>query len=456
MGTLSRRQVLKGAAGAGALMLANPSRGFPATSLGPDGASRRSRLFPNSKRFVVHADLHNHSVISGDAVGDPDTAYQNLRAAGLDAASLTEHAIMGKTHGQYSCHSGPCRQVTGMDDKDWERLRRLADAANRDGKFTAIRGFEWTTGTMGHVNVWFGSEWIDGLQARALVTPRGASELDQLFDVPPELTNLFKHLPETATMDGFYNWLDASPRRAVLPGGRDSLAGFNHPNEYGNFDGFAYDARVVDRLVTCEALNMGRDFFFFGTDEGKPHPLAACLDAGWRTGFIGVSDNHGEEYGVLGDRGGLWVKELTRAGVREALMARRVFATRIPGLRLDAAAKGVPMGGTVAHRRGPLTVEVDFDGGAAWAGKPVTIQVIRPGRPAPTLAKVVKTFVPRPDRPPIRFTVDVDIAQGQWMFLRITDPTNEPDGPMPAKYAAGGRVIGYTSPFFFTPPARSD
>ena len=454
MSTVSRRQVLKGAAAAGALMLASPAQGLSSAPLGPHGASRRSKLFPRSGRFLIHADLHNHSALSGDAVGDPDTAYQMLRSAGLDAASLTEHAIMGRTHGQYSCHSGPCRQVVGMDDKDWERLRRLADAANRDGTFTAIRGFEWTTGTMGHINVWFGSEWIDGLQAGALVTPSGAKELDQLFDVPPELLAVFEQLPETATMDGFYDWLAASPQRPVLPGGRDSLAGFNHPNEYGNFDGFAYDARVANRLVTCEALNMGRDFFFYGTDEGKPHPLAACLDAGWRTGFIGVSDNHGEEYGVIGDRGGLWVKELTRAGVREALIARRVFATRVPGLRLEAAAKGVPMGGTVPHRRGPVRVDVDLAGGAAWTGKPVTIQVIRPGRGAPTLATVVKTFVPRPDRPPISFTVDVDVADGQWMFLRITDPTKEPDGPMPAKYAAGGRVIGYTSPFFFQAPAR--
>jgi hypothetical protein len=100
-----------------------------------------------------------------------------------------------------------------------------------------------------------------------------------------------------------------------------------------------------------------------------------------------------------------------------------------------------------------VRVDVDIDGGAAWSGKPVNIQVIRPGKPAPTLAKVVKRLVPRADQAPISFTVDVDVAKGQWMFLRITDPTQQPDGPMPAAYAAGGRVIGYTSPFFFQPPA---
>jgi hypothetical protein len=37
----------------------------------------------------------------------------------------------------------------------------------------------------------------------------------------------------------------------------------------------------------------------------------------------------------------------TRAGVREAMTARRLFATRESGLRVAATADGVPYGGRV-------------------------------------------------------------------------------------------------------------
>ena len=263
------------------------------------GASRTSRLF-GPGRFVVHTDLHNHSVLSGDAVGDPKAAFAQFRAAGLDVASLTEHAIMGRTHGQVTCRSGPCRAFIGMNDADWKRVRKLADKANDDGHFITLHGFEWTTPTMGHANVWFTKDWIDGLQAGAVITPRGATQIGEVLPVPPEVAALFEHAPDIASMDGFYDWLASPPGRPVLGGGRDGLAGFNHPNEYGNFENFEFHRRVASQLVSCEALNADRDFFFWGVDEGQPFPLNACLNAGWRVGLIGVSDEHGHNYGVAG------------------------------------------------------------------------------------------------------------------------------------------------------------
>ena len=53
------------------------------------GTSRRSRLFPGP--FLVHADLHNHTQLS-DGRGDPADTFPALRAAGLDAAAITDHA----------------------------------------------------------------------------------------------------------------------------------------------------------------------------------------------------------------------------------------------------------------------------------------------------------------------------------------------------------------------------
>ncbi len=54
---------------------------------------------------------------------------------------------------------------------------------------------------------------------------------------------------------------------------------------------------------------------------GRPSPLVACLEQGWRPGLVGVSDEHGRTWGTFDGKGrtGLYVGELTRAGVREAL-----------------------------------------------------------------------------------------------------------------------------------------
>ena len=55
-----------------------------------------------------------------------------------------------------------------------------------------------------------------------------------------------------------------------------------------------------------------------------------CLDAGWTPGLIGVTDEHGRDWGHPEGKGrtGLFVTELSRSGVREALSNRRSFAAR--------------------------------------------------------------------------------------------------------------------------------
>lgn len=91
---LTRRTAL-GAAGAG-LLLASMSSSYTgaaasATARAGVGASRLSRL--SSGTTLVHADLHNHTLMS-DGDGDPDLAFDSMRSAGLDVAALTDHATV--------------------------------------------------------------------------------------------------------------------------------------------------------------------------------------------------------------------------------------------------------------------------------------------------------------------------------------------------------------------------
>ena len=54
---------------------------------------RRSRLEPaDAPLTLVVADLHNHS-LNSDGRGDPERAFELMRAAGLDVAALTDHVL---------------------------------------------------------------------------------------------------------------------------------------------------------------------------------------------------------------------------------------------------------------------------------------------------------------------------------------------------------------------------
>jgi hypothetical protein len=377
------------------------------------GTSRRSRLFPDPF-FLVHADLHNHTRFS-DGLGDPARAFGSLREAGLDVAAITDHSrwaglFLGPV---------PAPHQAGIDGRAWARTAELADRADAAGEFVALRGFEWSHLLYGHMSIWASQRWTEPLRTFG-----------------PGMAPLWR-------------WLE---RR-----GTDGLAGFNHPGTGGprRFAGFRHRPAMADRLVSMEVFNKTDDYLFQGTDQGEPSPLVQCLDAGWRVGLLGVTDEHGADWGVPEGKGraGLYVRELSRAGVLEALAARRVFASRVKGLRLDVAVDGVRMGGTVPLARArPVRVEVDLDRGERWWGRRLNVQALRPGPDLPTLAAAVEVAPPRPAEPVAAFEVEVDPAAGPWLVLRVSDPAGEADPRAHGRWAELGRGLAYSSPFWFRAP----
>jgi len=394
------------------VLLQSAAAGARLRTPGPEGgAARHSRISRGT--VLVHADLHNHTLLS-DGAGDPDAAFPSMRDAGLDVAALTDHAIRGASV------EGTGRGGTpwiGLDRAAWRRTGELADAHDRPGEFTAIRGFEWSHPQLGHVNAWFTDDFTD-------VATHGA-------------------------MGELYAWLARFGRRngARPPAG---LAGFNHPGrEECAFAGFRYMAAVAEQMVSLEMFNRGDDYLFQGVEAGGISPLVACLDAGWRPGLLGVSDEHGTNWGFqegMG-RGGLWVTEHSRAGVAEALRARRFFATRVTGLRVDATAGGARMGSVLRHRHGPVPLVLDVDRGPSWIGRPLQAQVLRPGTPVPAVADVVEVRC----GDVARFTVPLDIEDGPWAVLRIADPDAPNGTPGPPNHPANNHAVAYTSPWFLEP-----
>ncbi|WJK40716.1 CehA/McbA family metallohydrolase [Solwaraspora sp. WMMA2056] len=397
-GGLGRRSML--AAAGGMLMLAAvPGTARAATAMTAvtpavtaPGASRASRISQGTT--LVHADLHNHTVMS-DGDGSADQAFASMREAGLDVAALTDHATMFA--------------ISGLSQSEWNTTGNLANAADDPGQFTAIRGFEWSHPLQGHINVWNTSDFADLLRA--------------------------------GSPGSLYRWLTGRP------GG---LASFNHPGrEIGRFDNFSYEAAARPQLVGLEMFNRTDDYLFEGWSSRTTSPLVACLNAGWRPGLTGVTDEHGTTWGFHEGKGrsGLWVTENTRAAVFEAMAARRCFATRVSGLRLDATANGVRMGGVIGLTAGDVRFRVDLDRGAVWDGKPLRIQVLRPGTSAPTVVDVVDTV----SGSVADFTVPLDAADGDWIVLRVSDPELANPTPGPAGHPCNDFGVAYSSPWWLQP-----
>lgn len=395
------------------------------------GAARVSRLTPQDATVLVHADLHNHSLLS-DGAGAPADAFAAMRAAGLDAAALTDHATLasdivlpapGATREERDRDFRYAHAPRGLDDDSWVLAGKLADAADEPGSFTAVRGFEWTEPWLGHVNVWLSEEWTD--------------------------------VREVGTTAGLMQWLATRGDRGV--DGLTPVFGFNHPGrEPGRFGGFRCEPSLVERMVSLEMFNRGDDYLFEGFRDGRPSPLLAALDAGWRPGLIGVTDEHGTTWGSAEDRGraGLWVREHSRAGVLEALRARRSYATRLSGLRLDATLAGVRMGQPVppgAARRALLRVDVDR--GPAWAGRPLEAQLLRPGDDAavPEVRATVALRCGDVLEAEVDVGADAPGGRADWVLLRVADPQDRNATPGPPGHPANNRAIAYASPWWLRP-----
>ncbi len=400
-----------------------------------DPAFRRSRVDPDGGGRLLFADLHNHSVLS-DGRGDPEQAFEQMRGAGLDVAALTDHAsIPASLVPSLGLHQYPDREALALasspprsiDAAAWQRADALADAYDAPGEFCALRGFEWTEPWLGHVNVWF--------------------------------SRTFQPVTTPGTLDGLHRWLlDDEPA---------ALFGYNHPGrEPGLLGGFepvlpgTPAAELTGRMVALEAFNRYDDFLLAGAGAGgfpgwgspgpsatglQWSPLAAALDAGWRAGLIGCSDEHGTTYALAGKgRTGLWAPVHDREGVRQALLARSVYATREVGLRLDATLDGARMGSDLPAPDGAQHLEVDL----AWPGhegRPVELQLIRSDGEGHVdtharIAAHVGDLVAR----------DVDACDGAgWVMLRVADPALPSGMRAPAGHAGAVRGLAYASPWWF-------
>jgi hypothetical protein len=235
------------------------------------------------------------------------------------------------------------RDVVGLDfvvlsDHDifitpaeWDILRMTANSFNDEGQFVAFSASEWTH--LWHMNVYF------------------------LHDDQP-----FCPCSDAPGFNAFY--------RSVIEA-EEAAAQVNHPIQY------PVTWNTIDDAITTsiEVWNSGS----LGDNEIGFGAARWAVQAGFRLGFVGVTDDHHtDQVPPLMGTGltGCHADALTRADLLAAVRARRCYATNGERMLLDVDVDGTFMGGELsAPVHGSVTANVAVTG----TDTPSAIEVLRDG-----------------------------------------------------------------------------
>ena len=335
---------------------------------------------------VLFADLHGHSNFS-DGTGTPEDYFRYARdVAALDVSALTDHDHVG------------ARFLDESPDL-WEEIRRNVKEFHEPGRFVTLLGFEWTNWIYGHRHVlYFGDEG------------EVLSCVDARFDTPAKLWEALR--------------------------GRAALTFAHHP---------AGGPVAIDWAIRPDAeLEPDTEIAsVHGSSESadtshlihSPYPVSFVRDVlgRYRLGLVGSGDSHDGHPGLVqlfrGESGGLAAilsEDLTREGVREALRARRVYATNGPRIYLSVTLDDMPMGSTLSAakwRPGEPPKLVVLAVGVSELDR---IDLVRSGR--------VERVAPGDGRRRIGLSLPLpDLRAGEYVYVRVVQ-------------ADGGTA--WSSPFF--------
>ncbi len=231
-------------------------------------------------------DLHSHSTAS-DGRGPPRLAFDYARAAGLHFFGLTDHD-------------------SWLTSEEWNEIGNAAIATTVNNTFIALRGFEYSHSSKGHVNVFNTATWVS------------------------------RDDPNFNTLAEFYAWLGAES---------GAIAQFNHPlfEDGGDFDNFAFNAAASAKIVLQEVGNNAHQIY-----KRYETQYATSLGKGWFVAPTNNSDHHDLSWGNdSAHRVGVLMPALTQANLISAFQARRVFSTEDANLALGFQTNGTWMGSTI-------------------------------------------------------------------------------------------------------------
>jgi len=320
---------------------------------------------------LYFGDLHAHTTLSADAEGEVDELYHYARdKACLDFVALVDN----------DCYQCP------MTASEFEVAMTCAELYDDPGRFVALRGYEWT-------------RWDRERE----------SHPDHRTVLFPADGDIFRHVDA------------GTPANSDLAREVEARGGLLLSQHW---DWTLTDGAAEAGLEVCSAWDYYVD---------RPGPFHRELVAARRLAFIGGSDSHRRNPGTGGALTGVYARELTRAGIFEALRARRVYATSGSRIALDFRVNGTPMGGEVACSGAPvLTVSVrgtrplrslavvrGVVGGAVEEVQPVRVQTlagetaeVRWADESCPSATVFYYVIARQEGEDVRYPSNLVVAQG--------------------------------------------
>jgi hypothetical protein len=320
---------------------------------------------------VLWGDIHAHSALS-DGTGHPKELYAYARdVAGLDVACVTDHDAHG---------------LAPLAEDGWEIIRAATRAAHEPGRFVALLGYEWTSWTWGHRNVYYPD--LEG-EVFAFTEPNSDTP-EALWDrIAPYAAMTIPHHPGGGPVPIDWSVPSDEERERVV-----EICSIHGSSEAPGLERGIY--RSVPGAFVRDALNRGHRLGILASgDTHDGHP-------GRRT--LGAPAN-----GLVAFR----ARERTREAIWSALRGRRVYGTSGPRILLHTDWGGHAPGTELpAAPEAALTVRV-------VAPDPVeVIEVVGPEGPLETAfgggRAVSCTFLAPPIDPrPAWIYVRVVLASGE-------------------------------------------
>ncbi|MCE5198622.1 DUF3604 domain-containing protein [bacterium] len=289
---------------------------------------RRKITEGDNQYTLLFGNLHEHTLVSrcwsdaSDGTFNDDYRY-GRDIEGYDFAGVSDH---GFDLGIY----------------EWRKTIRAAEFYNDAPSFVGMCGYEWTKMgeempvSCGHRNIYFAS---------ADDAAKFVSAVGQVYEF---------NLPESDTMVKVWQILrDKGIKNAVtIP---HHPADKQHPMDWNFHD--PYYQSVVEIFQCRESAE------YSGCPRQTPNPSAIkrlyvqdALARGYKMGFVASGDHNSMGMGIAC----VWVKEVSQAGIIEALLARRCYATTGDKIFVDFRADGHLMGGEYQATNAPhLTARIE-------------------------------------------------------------------------------------------------
>jgi len=281
----------------------------------------------------------------------PANTLLRAQQIGLDIVGFSDHA----------------HEISGAE-WEWHLYRQLTE---QPLQFSGVwlRGFEWSPvgpdGGMWHINV-FGSAvpsfvrkdlqwccphtaqgWCVGGQRGPRTEPGGDYPLEWHSVVPPlserpdRPGNVWVQSHLSEALSGLAEWIETGSGSQQGAQGRAPSAivcQLNHPQQWSSgYEVWLQHAEMQHRLRAQFALfevggGTAAHVNSIKTGEGM---YRQALARGWHVGpTIGIDNQSGMLLGAAASYTGVWLAELTQPAVVDALLARRIFATELPGLEM--------------------------------------------------------------------------------------------------------------------------